>query len=413
VAFIGFHWWSIRSPAAKAEWERELSQRLGLAVAIEGLSYPQPSVAELAGVKISDAETGLLLAECRRAEIVHAGGKWNVTLIEPSAERDELSRRLHRLYDRLFLADFSSLRLAATQLTLRHDGAAHSLHDFATEVDASPTGPTARLRFALAPADAACEITLRRNRQIAPPATQIEWKCPAPLPAELAGGLLGDSIDLGPQATLSGSGNFIWSEKQLRGELSGEIAGIDLARVVSEKFPHSLTGQATLTLKRAMFENGRLTSARGTLVVEGGRISRSLLTAAEEHLELRAELPPEEIDSVAYQRLALGFELTGEQLRLTGIVGDAGVLMTQAAGALLSVPENHQAPAVALVRMLVPDSQVQVPATKQTAALLRWLPIPSIDPPASKARSSHVPTRLGPAAPAERNGNVIRERDLR
>ena len=53
--FIAFHWLSIKSPAAKAEWERELAQRLG--VAIDGLSYPRPGLAELSGVRLADPET--------------------------------------------------------------------------------------------------------------------------------------------------------------------------------------------------------------------------------------------------------------------------------------------------------------------------------------------------------------------
>lgn len=413
LAFIGFHRWSVRSPAAKAEWERELSQRLGVAVAIKGLSYPQPLVAELAGVKISDAETGVLLAECRRAEILHAGKKWNVTLIEPSAERNELGRLLQRLHDRVLIGDAPSLRLAATHMTLRHDDAAQSLHDVTAEIGASQTGPTVSLHFRNSPSAAArCELAIRRNRQITPPATQIEWNFADPVPARLASGLLVELSDLGPRATLLCSGNLIWQDRKLSGELFAKVDGIDLSRVVSEQFPHRLNGQGTLTLDRAVLKEGRLEGMRGTLVSEGGRISRSLITAAAEHLLLRAELPRDD-GSITYERLAIGFAMTGEHLTLSGARGDDVVLAAPDGESLLTVPANHDVSALALVRMLVPDSQVQVPATKQTASLLRWLPIPSIDPPASTARSSHVPTRLGPATAAERNGSVIRERGRR
>lgn len=413
IGFIAFYRLSIRSPAAKAEWERELSQRLGLAVSIDGLSYPQPSVAELAGVKISDAETGVLLAECRLAEILDAGEKWDVTLIEPSAERNELARLLQRLHDRVLIGDAPSLRLAATHMTLRHDDAVQSLHDVTTEIEPSQTGPTVSLHFRHSQsAVAKCELAIRRNRQITPPATQIEWDFADPVPAKLASGLLAELSDLGPRATLLGSGNLTWQDRKLSGELYAKVDGIDLSRVVSEQFPHRLNGQATLTLERAVLKDGRLDGLRGTLVSEGGRISHSLVAAAAEHLLLRAELPRED-GSITYDRLAIGFTVTGEHLRLMGVRGDDTVLAAPDGESLLTVPANHDVSALALVRMLVPDSQVQVPATRQTASLLRWLPIPSIDRPASAARSSHIPTRLVPASPAEGDGDVIREGELR
>jgi hypothetical protein len=47
--------------------------------------------------------------------------------------------------------------------------------------------------------------------------------------------------------------------------------------------------------------------------------------------------------------------------------------------------------------MLLPASEFQVPASRQTAPLVNWLPVPDLDPPAIKA-AAHTPIRLAPAA---------------
>lgn len=214
---------------------------------------------------------------------------------------------------------------------------------------------------------------------------------------------------------LAGSGDLTLQDDAFSGQFSGELSGIDLTSLISQRFEHGLSGQAKLTIAEVTIEASRLSQARGTLVVErGGRISRSLLAAAEEHLQLTASLRAEETDSVAYRRLSLGFELTADQLRLTGVAdaSQAGIVMTADSGPLLSAPEDHRAPAVALVRTLVPDGQVQVPASQQTAVLLRLLPLRASEPQMARG-SSHTPTRLVPGSRAERAGGVIRERSLR
>ena len=55
--------------AEKLEWQRELSQRVGLTVSIENLSYPNYYTARLDNVRLADAETGAVAAHVRSLEI--------------------------------------------------------------------------------------------------------------------------------------------------------------------------------------------------------------------------------------------------------------------------------------------------------------------------------------------------------
>ena len=416
--FIAFHWLSIKSPAAKAEWERELSQRMGVTVTIESLSYPQPSVAELAAVKLADCETGQLLAECRRVEVAPQAKDWQITLFEPTIRREALPGLVQRLHDRLLVsaAKMPPLHLAAAQLTIHDDVAAHSLMTSSCDLRTIPGGREGVARFTLPQEPEWIDLRIIRNRQVSPPATQIEWNCPAQVPACWLSGFCGDLSSLGHDATWVGSGRLTFATSGVSGECSGELARIDLTSAISQRFPHVLSGSATLALEQATIDSGRLSGARGTLVVAGGgRIGRSLLESAQEHLGLDADLPAGETDSVPYERLALGFDLAGDRLRLTGNAGKehAGILLTNDSGPLLLAASDHETAAVALARTLLPDSQVQVPAAMQTAALIQVLPLRTAEIPTTARRSGHTPTRLKPASPTIPSGGAIRENSLR
>ncbi|MEX2025724.1 MAG: hypothetical protein WEH44_00460, partial [Pirellulaceae bacterium] len=417
--YIAIHWLTLRSPAAKAEWERELSQRLGVTVTIESLSYPQPSVAELTSVKLADAETGQLLAECRGVEIVPQAEQWEVTLLEPTIRRETLPELVQRLHDRLLTsgaAPLARLHIAAAQLTIQDEAAALSLVNLSSDLQMTADGQEWSARLALPQQREFINFRVSRNRQVSPPATQIEWSCPARVPAHWLSGFLGDVSSLGSDATFASSGRLTFARSGVSGERSGELSGIDLTSAISQRFPHLLTGSATLTLKRATLDGGRLSQARGTLLVAGGgRIGRSLLEAAQNHLQLTADLPADDTDSIHYERLALGFDLTTDRLRLIGNADEhqPGILLMNNTGPLLSAASDHETPAVALARTLLPDSQVQVPAARQTAALLKVLPLHSAESPLTAGRTTHTPTRLAPASPASRSTNPIRERSLR
>ena len=415
--FIAVHWLTLCSPAAKAEWERELSGRLGVTVAIEGLSYPQPSLAELAGLTLADPETKLPLGECRRVEIERTPSQWQITLVEPSIARGALPQLVRRIHEWAFVAareDAPPLRLTATQLVIEGDEQAHCLNHVAATWETTAAGPALAVQFTLLPDEQSpIELRVTRTAQQTPPVTKVEWDCSPPLPCALASSFIPELELAGHRATIAGTGRLLWQEGEWSGELAGQVRGIDLSRLIGERFGHILTGQGNLTLQQATLESGRLASARGTLTASGGRISRSLLAAAQEHLALDAELPPEEEESTSYRKLALRFELTDQGLRLMGADDSQPGMVTTVAGPLLSARPNHHVPAVALVRALVPESQVQVPATKQTAALLRWLPLPAVDPSPSARGSFHMPTRLGPARAADRSTKPIREGSLR
>src|SRR5204863_5790812 len=102
-------------------------------------------------------------------------------------------------------------------------------------------------------------------------------------------------------------------------ELRGTFFGVDLDSLVSEQFPQVLSGKATVKIEKTVIEEGRLLAAAGSAEVQtGGRISRSLLAAAAEHLQLQNGAPSSGGDVVPYRRLAVGFRLDGSKLQFSG-----------------------------------------------------------------------------------------------
>jgi hypothetical protein len=192
------------------------------------------------------------------------------------------------------------------------------------------------------------------------------------------------------------------ASNQIAGQIAGVLSGVDLDALVSEQFPHRLSGLADIRIDEATFAAGKLTAARGTFEASGGAVSRSLLAAAAEHLGLtaaeRALAGPAE--QLGFRRLAVGFELRGTALLLSGQADPRqdNVVMATASGPLLASPPGHAVPAIQLLRTLLPESGFQVPATRQTERLLSLLPLPEAPAAIATRLPPHVPTRLAPSA---------------
>jgi hypothetical protein len=223
------------------------------------------------------------------------------------------------------------------------------------------------------------------------------------VPCRLAAAIMPELASLGRECQFRGAFELFRSAGEGGGQLTGTLTQVDLDSLVTERFGHRLSGPATVRIDRGLIEHGKLRELRGTIQASDGAISRSLVLAAAEHLGLNAAeqaTVAETQETVAFRQLATEFQMSGASLRLRG-VADAqqeGVLLTTAAGPVLTSPPKHSVAAVALLRTLLPEGKYQVPATRQTAALVRLLPVPDASVARTAEAPSHTPTRLLPAA---------------
>jgi hypothetical protein len=380
-------------PPYRALHERSLAARLGLEVSIARVTSPRPGDVLYTDVELKDPETHERLAHARLLEIWRDGGLWTVRASQPELNEAGLAALWKRLENELHNQSASDPRIyfEAEEVLLQLSGGARSIQELRGRLERSETGPQAKFSFRLPGAELPrpVELTISRNRQAKPPLTRVDLNTSdAALPCRLLAAAWPAAGRLGPKASLRGSFWVADAPDGWQGGASGEIADIDLASLVNEQFPHHLSGNARLTLDKARVSQARLQEAAGTLSAGPGVVSRSLLAAAEESLHfVRADVGASEDKSsgeeLKYEKLALAFNIDARGLavrspRHTTTDGSDRTILTDSAGALLDEPAEPIQPVINLVRTLVPQSEVLVPASQETNQLTQFLPIPAV-----------------------------------
>jgi len=402
----------------RENWEQELSSRLGMKFIIGAVTYPEFGVTELQQVEVHDAETGQLVARAAAIEVTKSTDGYLIEAVAPEIEAAQLGRLSHILHERLMCQGSGGERceISASELTLNDQKASRTLVNLQAVLEPAESGPRLTALFhwpESLDSDTEIQWSLARNADLLPPATSISVNTgKARFPCHLASIFWPPLERLGPEAEFSGEVTWLLTD-QGSAELRGTFFGVDLDSLVSEQFPQVLSGKATVKIEKTVIREGRLLAAVGSVEVHsGGRISRSLLASAAEHLHLQNAAATSGTEVLAYRRLAVGFRLDGANLQLIGTAdaGTPGVLITSRTTPLLTAPQSHTASAASLARVLLPGSLMQIPLASQTSSLVRLLPTPAISAAsqnAQTARRSHTPTRLSPGGSST---EVIRER---
>jgi len=373
-------------PQYRWSHERALGELLGLEVSIGGIASPRPGVMLYTSVDIFDPETHQKLAHVRLVETWRESG-----LVTLRASQPELNEPgFHALWKwltedlRKQAPGAPRIHLDADELLLKLPGIVQTIHELRARLEASEAGPQAKLTFRLPGAEMPrpAELTISRNRRTKPPLFRVDLTTSdSALPAGLLSPAWPAIERLGSRATLRGS---FWAEHSAggwRGEASGDLEEIDLASLVNEQFPHHLSGTATLRLTAAHFDQGRLAMASGSLAAGPGAISRSLVSGAESSLHCVSPFAASKNfgKQPSYEKLALEFVIDGRGLAIQGCEGaNRTVLFDGAGNALLQEPAEQLQPVTNLVRLLVPQSEVLVPASQETNQLTQFLPVPAV-----------------------------------
>ena len=296
----------------------------------------------------------------------------------------------------------ADLRFRASELTLYAVHDAQTLTAVDGAIEQLSGGAQARVDFRLAGADAPepAHIRVVRNRQVSPPASGFELSTGGgALPCNVLAMGLAELGPLGPRCRFRGS---IWANQTpdgWQGEVAGQLVDLDLGALVTDHFPHRLAGSAEVTIRSARFRGSRLEQGSALVTAGPGTIDRSLIASAVDRLGLVAgATPPDDAECVPYEQLAFQATLDSQGLHLAGrcAAAEQGTILSHDGHCLLSEPIEQPTSAVALVRTLVPQNAVQVPATRQTDWLLRHLPVPEVMLyPQGEPVLPHARVRLG------------------
>ena len=393
VPTIGITAWAVARAASgpavdKSLWEEELEWLLGLDVSIAEVARPEQGVTVLQGVEISDPETGPL---ARIGAIELARTEQGIVLIASQVEvqAEGLARVWELVHDRVLRSrrptdlpiHFSASELTIQAIDSSGEAQAGTLVDCDGWIAASETGPQLALTFRRAGSDgAAAEFhLLRKNRQATPPATY--WSLDtagAPLPCLLVARQVPVLKNLGEGCQFSGK---VWGQHQdgrWHGEFDGRLQNVDLHKLVTQRFPHLLSGAADIEVS-AVLHDGRLQSATGSIHSPGGTIGRSLVEASCQAFPLKClALETAQDKNWRYSELHFGFDVNVEGIKLAGGCDPLGeVLLLDQNGPLIERTTADRVAVLSLAEVLSRADRSQSRVTREGQALLEVLPLPS------------------------------------
>ncbi len=388
----------------------ELGRQLGMCVKLSGFQHLRPGSVLYEGLELTAPETGQLILRCRLLEIsrqreTDQQGQCRTVLVLSAAQPELEAAAIHHVWQCLQRTMEGSygpleadLRLSPTDVTLRAGDRWQTVTDVEASLETLPGGPRAEARFRLAGNGTPQPVAIRilRNRQVSPPMSRFELDTGGgQLPCNVLALGLEELEALGPRCGFRGC---IWAGETPQGwegEVTGRLANFDFGRLVSEHFPHKLSGTGDVLIESARFCRGRLEEATASVTAGPGTMDRSLLSAAVERLGLR---PGNELlscgERVSYRQLAFFVILDAQGLLLRGRCDETGTILSDGRNRLLG-ESSQPRPVAAFVQTLVPQSAVQVPGSRQTDWLLRHLPVPDVMPvPGAEAVPPQARLRL-------------------
>ena len=384
-------------PSYVAGCELRLARELGLGIDISAVTHPKPGITWVEGTRLFDPETKATLATVELAEINRPGNKFVVNLHQVRVNSRRIGhffRAVHEALRRLPKSGGMPADLWATNLLLFDEDRETQLTLSNVSVGYEPSDDESQvsLSFHVEGGHMGSPVDWRfcRHHQADPPVTTFDLRTNGSrLPGSLLEFCLPTSQRMGPDfavEAISGEARYVdgWY-----GKGSFRLVGVKLDRVVSDVFPHRLTGNADVTVGHIEIENGRVVACSGDVTVLGGQISRSLIEAAERSLYLRwkTRRRSDQVgELIRFNQLAFSFNFDdddGFELRGRRDSSPPGVILLSDSGDLWEFG-YQPLPIWCLVRMLVQTSNISsnhemVPATRETDMLLRLLPIP---PPA-------------------------------
>ena len=364
-------------------WTTQLESQLGLEVRIRTIEDALGPYPVLLGVELLDPESHECLASVQSALVVATSQGVAVKVGPTEVQQRSLPRLMALLHEHLLVRARGEQPLAwwnAKQVTLTDGEHAESLLDVSGDLGAKSDGAELICRFRATTMPEGQFVSLRwvRNRQVNPPATGWEVHVPASgSPCALAWGWFPSLQALGADCVFQGS---VWSEQRGANwatELNGQFRQLDLEQCVTRPYRHKLSGMASLTFNELRFCDDRLVAAEGRLHSDEGVVGKALLEKAAQAWNLDCTRLQADAQYLAYKQLTLDFSLQASGLMLGA---PEAVVMSDKVGPLVTIRDNRPRTATSLVQLLAPSAAQQVPATRETASLIRMLPLPEQAP---------------------------------
>lgn len=377
-----FAWgWVVRTDAYRDAWQDSLSANLGMRVVIAKLRTPRPGTVLLENVRGYDPETDAEVFTCRTLEIEDFADGRHLRASQPEIHADHGARLFAALERRLRRETpeaETAVTFEAAELTWRVGGESQTL--VAVDALAGPAESAQQLlvNFALPGTPAEHPVALKIARHTSSkPETTVELDTGAVvLPCALLAPLTDVTSALGRKSRFSGRVKLRHTADGWNGVVTGDVADADLDALVTERFPHVLSGPAQVQIHRAEIAGGRLDRAEFSLEAGPGQLSRSLIDSVARHLGTANPTAPLPAGSMLpFERLALDGTIVAGGLAIKARPNERqGAILRQGDAVYWREPPGPQSTAQ-LLRALAPAAEVQVPAVAAATALMSWLSV--------------------------------------
>ncbi len=367
-----------------------IAKDTGFLIEIEDFHRPQPSKLELHNVRVIDPETKHEIAKVYRVSWIQVNDGVSIVLHQPELQSAELAHTWRLIHDRFLCQSIcvsTPVRFAANDLTI------HSPHGPTTlrDVDAwiEPEEKLTRATVQCQPTNQSGERGVRievvRDRSGTAPVTTWTMETgDASLPCSALSPYCESLALLGQNAMFSGTMRWSMSADGSWIDLGGSrFESVDLGTVF-QRLPHPLTGIASLRFSRGKIHPGKAVDVIAELRAKNGMVGTSLLTALQKDLAMKVSTELSNPRPVAYDHLAIQFQIFGSQMTLDGICRTELGLESLPSGVVFCTDgypmveaQELKMPSTALANVVAPSHSVMVPISEQTSQLMQWLLPPS------------------------------------
>lgn len=379
--------------------ERQLSGLVGANVRFAQCRHVRPGVVAYDQVEVSDPETAECLARVLTLEVRRQGGTILLALPEVALYSERALVRLWSTLERQLrqIDSPGKLRIQLASLSLRWPGVEQRFVVPEVQVGSHAIGRYFSARFhqvekvGETAAAEACALEVWLDRRQKPSQLYYSLKTgAASLPCRLFAPVWPPAARLGGQSLFQGT---LWAQEinnQWQGEVAGLLRDIDLDALITEQFPHRLSGRGQARVDAA-FDASTLARCSGLLEAGPGEVGASLLASAGDALGAKAAVPSTGEQATGYDRLILSFDLTrGVIQQLQGSPDHGGAIFIAGNQALLTEPPAAAQPIANLVEMLEPAGRHKVAASRRSARLVELLIGPG-DEPAQAYQAAEPP----------------------
>lgn len=272
-------------PGQHAQYEAQLTSLLAVDCSIKKIEHESPGNTLFQEVLFHDLENGELLASVTSLRVTEKSDKLLVIADELQFSVSQLPR-IKALVNRLIQdakrfsnldLEFQASQVTCDLITHRQTFALVSAHwnstsqqtNLVAEFSLDAKQATEPIQF---------HVTRLRNEKSNP-----TWN----IALDTKGISLPITYFLDPkisrqwlsnQANFSGAFKFSNASNVWKGSVQGELTSVDLNQLVTENFPHQLTGKTSIVLNKIMFESGKLKHGEIYFHADQGLIGTSLLT---------------------------------------------------------------------------------------------------------------------------------------